>query len=184
MALIARISVQNLILGNQTFGALCQKYFVAKFQRRPYLAALNEIGMRLKYGVELLRIRNLFSLEHATARLINHTVAQIAIVLDFRPIRLNRQSCSYGFGAHILGPLEHPSGVAHGLCGDAPPASGCGTRRRAGRLHQKGGPPSGSRRGQRPRAKYCRWDDEYRSAPPWYQSGASCHLPISFQQPP
>jgi len=73
MALIARISVQNLILGNQTFGALCQKYFVAKFQRRPYLAALNEIGMRLKYGVELLRIRNLFSLEHATARLINHT---------------------------------------------------------------------------------------------------------------
>ena len=115
MALIARISVQNLILGNQTFGALCQKYFVAKFQWRPYLAALNEIGMRLKYGVELLRIRNLFSLEHATARLINHTVAQIAIVLDFRPIRLDRQSCSYGFGAHIFGSLEHPSGVAHGL---------------------------------------------------------------------
>src|SRR5262245_11171159 len=119
MALIARISVQNLILGNQTFGALCQKYFVAKFQWRQYLAALIEIGMSLKYEIELLRIRNLFSLEHATAPLINHTVAQIAIVLDFRPIRLDRQSCSYGFGAHIFGSIEHPSGVAHGLFGDA-----------------------------------------------------------------
>ena len=74
MDLVGRIALQHLILRDQALRALGEEHLVAELDRRSHLAAFDQIGMGLEDRVDLLCVGNLLSIEHAAARLIDHTV--------------------------------------------------------------------------------------------------------------
>ena len=80
--LVVRVSLEHFILRNQPLGTLGEKNFVAKLHRRLHLAALDEIGVGFKDGIDLFRVGNLLSFEHPTARLVDRPVSQFAVVGD------------------------------------------------------------------------------------------------------
>src|SRR5579864_6867094 len=82
MNLVHRISLEHLILGDQSLGAFGEKYLVAELDRRTHLAALDQIGVRLEDRINLLRGGHLFAIEHAAARLVDHPRAETAVMRD------------------------------------------------------------------------------------------------------
>jgi hypothetical protein len=50
VALVVCVSLQHLILRDQTLGAFGQKYFMPKFYRGLYFSTFDEVGVRLKDG--------------------------------------------------------------------------------------------------------------------------------------
>src|SRR5256886_7039305 len=80
--LVVRVSLEHFILCDQPLGTLGEKNFVAELHWRLHLAALDEIGVGFKDGIDLFRVGNLLSFEHPTARLVDHPVSQFAVVVD------------------------------------------------------------------------------------------------------
>src|SRR5207245_9671330 len=68
MNLICRVSLEHLILGDQTFGAFGKEHLVAELNGRAHLAALDQVGMGLEDRIDFLGIGNLFAIERAAAR--------------------------------------------------------------------------------------------------------------------
>src|SRR6266849_9636761 len=89
---VERIAVQHLIVGDQTLGALGQKNLVAKFHRFLRLAPLDQIGVGLEDGVDLLLGGNLFSLQHSATALVDHSLGQLAVAGDLVAKRINAQT--------------------------------------------------------------------------------------------
>src|SRR5216684_5565117 len=75
------ISVQDFILRDQAARAFGEEDFVAELDRRLHLAALDEVSMGLENRIDLLGSWNLFAVENAAARLIDHTGSQATKVL-------------------------------------------------------------------------------------------------------
>jgi len=89
---VGRIPFEHFIFGNQSSRTFGQEYFVTKLDGRLYLAALDQVGMDFKDRKDLLLVGNLFSLEHAAAGLIDHTVTQFAEPLDLLAEREDAQA--------------------------------------------------------------------------------------------
>jgi len=70
---VDRISVQHFILCDQAARAFGEEDLVAELDRRLHFAALDEVGMGLENRIDLLGSWNLFAVENAAARLIDHT---------------------------------------------------------------------------------------------------------------
>jgi len=78
MDLVARVSRQHGILGDQTLSALGPKDCVAKLERGFHLAPLDQIGVGFQEGVDLLGAGDLLSLQHPAAGLTDHALSQLA----------------------------------------------------------------------------------------------------------
>src|SRR6516164_10216913 len=115
VALVVWVSLQDLVLRDQTLGAFGQKHFMPKFHRGLYFSTFDEVGVRLKDGIDLLRIGNLLALEHTTARLIDHAVSKFAVVLNRFARRRDCQVVYHVLAARLPGSPEGLSGTRHDL---------------------------------------------------------------------
>ena len=61
---IVGITLQDLILGNQSLGTFGEKDLVSEFHWSEHLAPLDQVGMGLENGINLLPVRHLLSLQH------------------------------------------------------------------------------------------------------------------------
>src|ERR1700686_3222569 len=113
MDLIAGVSLEDLILGDQTFGAFGEEHLVAELDRRSYLAALDQVGMRLEDRIDLLGIGDLLAVEDAAARLVDHTLAETAIMRDLVAQRVDRHGGKRVLAVHPGGLLECGLGARH-----------------------------------------------------------------------
>ena len=118
MLFVARISAQNFILCNQSLRTFCEKDFVAEFHRCLYLAALNQIGVRFKDGIDLLGGRNLLSFQYPATRLIDDTISQSTVLVDLLAEFVIFLVGQQIFAACLAGLLEHLSCALHNLLGD------------------------------------------------------------------
>ena len=82
MLFVNRISIQHFVLGDQAARAFGEEHLVAKLDRRLHLAALDEVGVGLEDRIDLFGRWYLLAVEHAAARLIDHTGSQATKVLD------------------------------------------------------------------------------------------------------
>ena len=89
--IIARIPLEHLVLGDQPLGGFREENLVAELDRCLHFAALDQIRVSLENGMDLLGSGNLFSLEHATARLVDHPVSPFTVVVDLFPERVDGQ---------------------------------------------------------------------------------------------
>src|SRR5207245_3302862 len=67
MNFICRVSLEHLILGDQTFGAFGKEHLVAELNGRANLDALVQVGMGVEVHMDFLGIGNLFAMELASA---------------------------------------------------------------------------------------------------------------------
>ena len=119
MNFIHRVSLDHLILGDQTFGAFGEEHFVTELNGRAHLAALDQVGMRLEDRTNFLGIGDLLAIEHAAARLIDHTLAKTTIMRDLVAQSVDRHGGKEVFAAQFAGFIERGSGVRHHLLGNA-----------------------------------------------------------------
>jgi hypothetical protein len=70
-----------------------------------------------KDGIDLFGVRDLLSLEHATARLIDHTVSQFTVVGDFLAKFGDGQLGDQILAARVPGLLQYLSCAVHDLFG-------------------------------------------------------------------
>src|SRR6267142_1835585 len=61
MHLVNRVSLQHLVLRNQTLRAFGEEHLVAELDGRSYLAALDQVGMGLEDGIDFLGVGNLLT---------------------------------------------------------------------------------------------------------------------------
>ena len=80
--IVRRISVEHPILGDQPAGALREVNFMPKLHRLQDLPSFDQVGVSLENRKDLLFIRDLFLVEHATTCLINNLVPKTAIMID------------------------------------------------------------------------------------------------------
>src|SRR5208282_5577081 len=92
---IGRVSFQYLVVSDQALTTLCQEDLVAEFHWLARLAPLDQIGVRLKDGVDLLIGRNLLPIDHPSAGLVNDLVAQVAIRGDLLLKLVERHARGY-----------------------------------------------------------------------------------------
>src|ERR1700730_2792294 len=118
MLFIVRVSVQHLVLCDQAVGAFSEKHFVAKLNRSQYLAALDQIRVGLKNGIELFGSGNLLSFEHPAARLIDHSIAQLTVMADLFSELTDGEMGNHIFAAHLLGLRKRASRALYHLLGD------------------------------------------------------------------
>jgi hypothetical protein len=85
LLIVARVSLEHFVLCDQPFGAFREENLVAELDRGLRFATLDQIRVGFKVGIDLLGSGNLFSLEHATARL----VSQFTAVVNLFPERVN-----------------------------------------------------------------------------------------------
>jgi hypothetical protein len=95
MRAIGLVSLQHLVVGDQTLSALRQENLVAKFHRLARLAPLDQIGVSLKDGVDLLIHRNLLPIDHPAEGLVDDPVGQVAVRSDLRPELVDRHACGH-----------------------------------------------------------------------------------------
>src|SRR6185437_6178321 len=74
--LVGRIAFQHLVVRDQALCAFGEEHFVAELDRRAHLAALDQVGMGLEDGINLLVGSDLLAEEHATPCLIDDTICQ------------------------------------------------------------------------------------------------------------
>src|SRR6202008_1110510 len=70
MNLVGRIAFQHLVLRDQALRAFSEEDFVAELDRRAHLAALDQVGMGLEDGIDLLVGSELLTKEHTKKGLI------------------------------------------------------------------------------------------------------------------
>ena len=93
MDLIAGVSLEDLILGDQTFGAFGKKHLVAELDGRAHLAALDQIGMRLEDRIDFHGIGDLLAVEEPLQIRVNgHPVEDQAklfslLLEDFQSVK-------------------------------------------------------------------------------------------------
>src|SRR2546430_4972186 len=114
---IARVSLEYLVLRDQPLGTFREKDFVAEFQRCLHLAALDQIRVGFKDGIDFLGVGNLFSLEHATARLIDHTLSQLTVVVDLFSEFADGQVSDQILAARFAGLRNYPLRAVHDFLG-------------------------------------------------------------------
>src|SRR5262249_39340601 len=83
-----------------------------------HLAALDQVGVGLEDGIDLLDICQLLAVEYAAACLIDYSVSQTTIVFDLFPEASDRQVGKQAFAAPLAGILKNPSGSLHDLLGN------------------------------------------------------------------
>ena len=117
--LVRRVSLQHLILRDQALRALGEEHLVAELDGGSHLAAFDQIGMGLEDRIDLLGVGNLLSVQHAAARLIDHTAPQTTIVLDLLADFFDGHVGKHVLAARLAGLLEHHSCAFHDLLGNA-----------------------------------------------------------------
>src|SRR5258708_3481716 len=119
------ISVQHFILRDQAARAFGEEDFVAELDRGLHLTAFDEVRVGLENRIDLLGSWNLFAVEHAAARLIDHTRAQSTKVLDLLARFRDSQIGDHIFAARLAGPPERRSCTFDDLLGDADQLTVC-----------------------------------------------------------
>ena len=105
--LVRRISLEHVVLGDQTDSALGEKHLVAELDWCAHLAALDEVGMRLEDRIDFLCRGHLFAVEHAAACLVNHPLAEAAIMRDLGADAVDLHGSGQVCGAHRCGRQGH-----------------------------------------------------------------------------
>ena len=108
MHLVSRVTLQHFILRDQAVRALGEEHLVAELDRRAHLAALDQVGMGLEDGIDLLGSGDLLAIEHTAARLIDHAAPQATVVRDLSPALVNGQVGKHVLAAPLAGPLQAP----------------------------------------------------------------------------
>src|SRR6266568_3954407 len=67
MLFVVGVSLQHVILRDQTLRAFGEEYLVAELDGRLHLAALDQVRMGFENGIDFLGGRNLLTIEHPTA---------------------------------------------------------------------------------------------------------------------
>ena len=93
LGVIRGISIEHLVLSDQPAGAFCDVDFMAEFNRLQNFASFDKVGMRFKYGKDLLLIRHLLLVKHPSPRLIHNTIPETAVVID---LFSNSLDCDFG----------------------------------------------------------------------------------------
>jgi hypothetical protein len=119
VVLVGGVSFQHAVLSDQAAGAFGQKYLVAELDGFLSLAALDQVGVGFKDGVDFLITGDLLSFEHPAASLINDAVAQLAVVLDFLAERLDGQVVQQRLAMGVLSLLEDSACLGDHLPADA-----------------------------------------------------------------
>ena len=83
VVLVGGVSFEHAVLSDQAAGAFGQKHLVAELDGLLSLAALDQVGVGFKDGVDFLITGDLLAFQHAAASLIDDAVAQLAVALDF-----------------------------------------------------------------------------------------------------
>src|SRR4029077_20689648 len=91
---------------------------MAELDRRAHLAALDQVGMGLEDGINLLVGSDLLAEEHTTTCLIDDTISQPAEVLDLPAQLLDGHVGEHVLAAHRAGPLEPRACVSYDLLGN------------------------------------------------------------------
>jgi hypothetical protein len=86
---VGRVSLQYPVLSDQAAGAFGQKDLVAELDGLLSLAALDQVGVAFKDGVEFLITGDLLAFQHPAAGLVQDAVAQLTVMLDVFAERLN-----------------------------------------------------------------------------------------------
>jgi hypothetical protein len=66
-------------------GTFREKDFVTEFGLCLRLASLDQISVGFKDGIDFFVVGNLLSIGNTTARLIDHTLSQFTVMVDFLP---------------------------------------------------------------------------------------------------
>lgn len=102
--LVGWIAPQHLVLRDQARCAFGEEDLVAELDRRAHFAALDQVGMGLEDGIDLLLGSELLTKEHTTTCLIDDTISQVAEVCAAAiGVRLHRRRRRRGAGA---GPIR------------------------------------------------------------------------------
>ena len=117
LLIIARIPLEHFVLCEQPLGTFAEKNFVAELDRCLQFAALDQIRMGFKDGIDLFGSGNLFFLEHATAGLVNHMVSQLTLVVDLLPEFADGQVGDHILAARSPSLLQHLSSAVDYLFG-------------------------------------------------------------------
>jgi hypothetical protein len=88
---------------------------VAELDGRAHLATFDQVGMRLENRLDFLGIGPLLAIEHAAARLIDHSLAETAIVGDLVANGVNRHRSKRVLAEQLGGFVECGSGARHHL---------------------------------------------------------------------
>ena len=115
MNFVGRISFQHLVLRDQALRAFGEEDLVAELDRRAHLATLDQVGMGLEDGINLLVGSHLLAKDHTTPCLIDDTVSQVAEVLDLPAQFLDGHVGEHVLAAHRAGPLEPRACVSYDL---------------------------------------------------------------------
>jgi hypothetical protein len=117
LLIVARVSLEHFVLCDQPLGAFREENLVAELDRCLHFATLDQIRVGFKDGTDLLGSGNLFSLEHATARLVDHPVSQFTAVVDLLPERVDGQVRNQVGATRFPSLLHYLSGAVHDLLG-------------------------------------------------------------------
>ena len=82
MLLVGWIAFEHLVLRDQAPDTLGKKDLVAELDRRAYLAALDQVGVRLEDREDLFAVGDLLAIDRAASCLVDHAICQPAIVGD------------------------------------------------------------------------------------------------------
>ena len=118
MHFVTGVSLEYLVLCDQALGAFREKHLVAELDRGLHLAALNQIGVGFKDGVDLVGVGNFLSLQNTAARLTEDTIAQLAVVVNPLADLRDDQVVFLILTARFLGLLEYRSRAVYDLLGE------------------------------------------------------------------
>ena len=130
MNLVGNVSLEHIILGDQSLGAFGEKHLVAELDGRAHFTALDQVGMWLEDRIDLLRIGDLLAVEHTAAGLLDHPRSETAIICNLVADGVDLQGRQHVRAALGGGVVEHGPGVRHHLFGNVNQRSiGCPLRR-------------------------------------------------------
>ena len=125
MGLVGWISVQHLVLRDQALRAFSDEYLMAELDWRSHLAALDQVGVGLENGIDLLVIWYLLAIQYAATCLIDHTAPKPAKVLDLFTQLFNDHCSKHVRAAHVAGRFERRSRVPYDLFSNADERAVC-----------------------------------------------------------
>ncbi len=119
MTFIAGIAIEDAVLSDQAARTLGQEDLVAELDRLEDFASLDQVGVSFEDRKQFLFVRNLLSVEHPTARLIEDALPEVTMTVDLLAKRID------GNVAHQIDPpdslslSERLASVFYDLRGDA-----------------------------------------------------------------
>ncbi len=106
MSLVRRITIQDVVLGDQTDRTFREEDLVAELDRLLSLAPLDAVRVGLEDREDLVFVGNLLALEHSAAGLIDDAIGEAAVMLELLAEGFDQDGALSIGAAHPLGILD------------------------------------------------------------------------------